>query len=139
MKTDELINNLKTHIEVIGDEKIELIDFDSLKNDLKDAAKLVLNLDEKAKLGTKLLADIISEIKRMSLAVSQAKGDASSLSLTERFLDSGELSYEDLVLIKSQVKAEFDRTFPGKPVHNIMEKGKSCDFRVGDFKTGENY
>ena len=137
MKTDELIKKLKTHIESIGGEKIELLDFDSLRDDLKNAANIILNLDEKGKLCNKLLADIKSEIKRMSLAVSRAKGDASSLSLTERLLNSEDLNYEDLVLLKGQVKAEFDRTFPGKPIHKMMEKGTSSDFKVGEFKIGK--
>ncbi|MGB2698484.1 MAG: hypothetical protein WBD28_11595 [Candidatus Zixiibacteriota bacterium] len=137
MKTDELINNLRTHIEAINDEKIESIDFDSLTDDLKNTAQIILALNEKAKLCDKLLADVRSEIKRMSLAVSRARGDTSALSLTERWLNSEDLDYEDLVMLKRQVKAEFDRTFPGKPIHNMMEKGSSCDFKVGDFKTGE--
>ena len=137
MKTDELVNNLKTHIESLNDEKIELLDFDSLREDLNNAAGFLLNLDQKGRLCDKLLDSIRSEIKRMSLAVSRAKGDASSLSLTERLLNSEGLNYEDLALLKQQVEAEFDRTFPGKPIHKIMEKGNSCDFKVGDFKTGE--
>lgn len=137
MKTDELINNLRTHIEAINDEKIESIDFDSLTDDLKNTAQIILALNEKAKLCDKLLADVRSEIKRMSLAVSRARGDTPALSLTERWLNSEDLDYEDLVMLKRQVKAEFDRTFPGKPIHNMMEKGSSCDFKVGDFKTGE--
>jgi hypothetical protein len=137
MKTDELVSNLRAHIESIGDERIELLDFDSLRDDLKKAAGLLLKLDEKGKLCDKLLDGIKSDIKRMSLAVSRAKGDASSLSLTERLLNSEDLDYEDLVLLKDQVKAEFDRTFPGKPIHKMMEKATSSDFKVGEFKTGE--
>ncbi len=137
METDDLVNNLRAHIESISDEKIELLDFDSLRDDLKNATGLLLNLDQKGKLCDKLLDGIRSEIKKMSLAVSRAKGDASSLSLTERLLKSEDLDYEDLALLKQQVGAEFDRTFPGKPIHKIMEKGNSSDFKVGDFKTGE--
>ena len=137
MKTDELVSNLRAHIEGIGDEKIELLDFDSLRDDLKKAAGLLLKLDEKGKLCDKLLDGIKSDIKRMSLAVSRAKGDASSLSLTERLLNSEDLDYEDLVLLKNQVEAEFNRTFPGKPIHKMMEKSTSSDFKVGEFKTGE--
>ena len=74
----------------------------------------------------------------MSSAVSRAKGDASSLSLTERLINSENLNYEDLVLLKDQVKAEFDRTFPGKPIHKMMEKRPSSDFKVGEFKTGKS-
>jgi hypothetical protein len=137
MKTDELVSNLRAHIESIGDEKIELLDFDSLRDDLKNTAGLLLKLDEKGKLCDKLLNGIKSDIKRMSLDVSRAKGDASSLSLTERLLNSEDLDYDDLVLLKDQVKAEFDRTFPGKPIHEMMEKGTSSDFKVGEFKTGK--
>lgn len=137
MKTDELVNNLRAHIESISDEKIELLDFDSLRDDLKNAAGLLLNLDQKGRLCDKLLDGIRSEIKRMSLAVSRAKGDPSNMNLTERLLNSEDLEYEDLALLKRQVEAEFDRTFPGKPIHKMMEKGPSCDFKVGEFKTGE--
>ena len=137
MKTDELVNNLRTHIETISDEKIELLDFDSLRDDLKNAAEILLNLDEKGKVCDKLLADIKSEIKRMSLAVSRAKGDTSTLNLTERLLDAEDLDYEDLFLLKRQVRTEFDRTFPGKPLHKIVEQGQSFDFKVGEFKIGE--
>lgn len=137
MKIEGLIKNLKTHLESLSDEKVEVIDFDSLRDDLKGAAKLLLELDQKGKLCDKLLADVKSEIKRMSLAVSQAKGDASTLNLIEKLLDSEGLNYEDIVSLKHQVRAEFDRTFPGQPVHKVVEIGRSCDFKVGEFKIGE--
>lgn len=137
MKIDGLVENLKTHLEAISDEKIELMDFDSLRNDLKDAKDLLLSLDQKGKLCDKLLADTKSEIKRMSLAVSRAKGDTSTLNLTGTLLDVEDLDYEDLVLLKRQVRAEFDKTFPGKPVHKVMEKGQRFDFKVGEFKIGQ--
>jgi hypothetical protein len=137
MKVDELVENLRTHLEAINDEKIELINFDSLKDDLKHAAEVLLNLDQKRKLCDKLLVDTKSEIKRMSLAISRAKNDTSTLSLTDRLLDAEELDYGDLILLKRQVKAEFDRTFPGRPVHKLIEKGQSFDFKIGEFKIGK--
>jgi len=137
MKTNELVQNLRTHLETIGDEKIEAIDFDSLEKDLKEAARALLNLNLKGKLCDKLLADTKSEIQRMSLALSRAKGEASTFNLTERLLDAEDLDYEDLVLLKRQVRAEFDKTFPGKPLYEIMQKSPSPDFRIGEFKIGE--
>ena len=137
MKIDELARNLKTHFERLNHEKIEIIDFDSLEKDLKETNQTLLKLDQKGKLCDKLLADAKAEIKRMSQAVSRAKGETSTLNLTERLLAAEELDYEDLVLLKHQVQAEFDKTFPGKPVHKIIEKNQSFDFRVGEFKIGE--
>ncbi len=137
MKINELVENLRTHLETMSDEKIEAIDFDSLAKDLKEAAQALLNLDHKGELCDRLLADTKSEIKKMSLALSRAKGEDSTLSLTERLLDAEDLDYEGLVLLKHQVRAEFDKTFPGKPLHKIMQKSQSPDFRVSEFKIGE--
>lgn len=136
MKMSELVNNLRAHLEAMSDDKMEMIDFDSLKNDLKSAADAVLNLDQSERLRDKFLAETKSEIRRMCLVISRAKGDASALDLTERLLESEGLAYEDLVLLKRQVKAEFDRTFPGEPIHRVMGNGPSSDLKVGQFKIG---
>jgi hypothetical protein len=136
MKINELVKNLRTHLEAVSDERMEMIDFDSLSRDLKGTAEALLYLDCKGRLCDEFLADTKSEIKRMCLAVSRAKGDATALDLTERLLESEGLDYEDLILLKRQVKAEFDRAFPGKPVHKIMESGQSFDLKVGEFKIG---
>jgi hypothetical protein len=136
MKTTKLVENLGRHVETIRNEAIEMIDFDSLIKDLENTAEALLDLELKSKLSGKFLADTKSEIRRMSLAVSRAKGDASGLDLTERLLQSEGLDYDDLILLKDQVKAEFNRTFPGKPVHRVVERGRSSGSRILEFKVG---
>lgn len=136
MNTSKLVENLGRHVEMIRNEAIEMIDFDSLIKDLKNAAEALLDLDLKSKLSEKFLADTKSEIRRMSLAVSRAKGDPSGLDLTERLLQSEGLDYDDLVLLKDQVKAEFNKTFPGKPIHRVVESGRSSGSKVLEFKVG---
>jgi len=136
MRTSQLAENLAKHVHTISSEEMEMIDFDSLVGDLKDAAQALLDLGRKAELCDKFLDDAKSEIKRMSLAVSRAKGDASALDLTERLLESEGFDYDDLALLRRQVKAEFDRTFPGKPIHQVMENAEGFGSRVGEFKIG---
>jgi len=136
MKTNELVENLRKHLAAIRNEAIEMIDFDSLIKDLQNVSEALLDLELKSKLSEKFLADTKSEIRRMALAVSRAKGDPSGLDLTERLLESEGLDYDELILLKDQVKAEFNRTFPGKPVHRVVERGRSSESRVLEFKVG---
>ena len=136
MKTSQLLENLGKHAQSIKSEEIETVDFDSLAGDLKSAAQALSDLGRKAELCDKFMDEARSEIKRMSLAVSRAKGDASALDLTERLLESEGLDYDDLALLRRQVRAEFDRTFPGKPIHQVMETGEGFRLRASEFKIG---
>jgi hypothetical protein len=136
MKTQELALKLKEDAALLKDERIERVNFDELLNDLQKASETLINLAQKEDMGNKLLSDFKSEIKRMALALSKTVGDKSNLDLVENLLSCENLGFEDLTLLKRQVKSEFDKAFPSQPVSRIGEKMKIDTMRIEEFRTG---
>jgi hypothetical protein len=135
MKRQELAKKLKENVALLKEERIEKIDFDELLKDLIEASETLINLAKKEELGNKLLSDFKSEIRRMALALSKSIGDKSNLDLVENLLSSENLSFEDLALLKRQVKSEFDKAFPSKPLSRIAEKMQAGKIRIEEFRT----
>jgi hypothetical protein len=136
MNVQELIESLKRHKTAINGETIQKIDFDQLEKDLGEAAFVLACLGEKEGLCEKLLLDFKSEIKKMSLAVSRAKGDLSSCGLVDKLLSSPGLSFEDLLFLKKKVREEFNQSFPSSPQSKVVVDPGHVNTSVSEFKTG---
>jgi len=136
MKVDELIESLKRHKEAIKGEMIQTMDFDQLEIDLGEAALVLHSLSEKEGLCEKLLSDFKSEIKRMSLAVSRAKGNLGSCGLVDKLLSSPDLSFEDLLFLKRKIREEFNQSFPSLPQSKVVVDLGRVDTGFWEFKTG---
>ncbi len=136
MNEIELANKLREFAKILGDDSAEEIEFDSLKETLKKAAAGLVQSERTKMLCEKLLCDFKSEIKRMASFLSCAKGGSFSLSMVERLLGSKELDFDDLVLLRKKLRADFDSVFPSKPLSRMAEKkdifeSKICEFKVG--------
>jgi len=136
MNVHELIESLKRHKDAVKGEMIQKIDFDQLERDLGEAALVLHSLGEKEGLCEKLLSDLKSEIKRMSLAVSRAKGDLSSCGLVDKLLSSPDLSFEDLLFLRKKVREEFNQSFPPSPQSKVVVDLGRVDTGFSEFKTG---
>jgi hypothetical protein len=136
MEIENLIQSLKKHGEAIQNETIQKIDFDQLEKDLSEAVSALSSLEKKEKLCDELLSDFKSEIKRMTLAVSRAKGDLNSCGLVERLLLSPDLGFEDLLFLREKVREEFNQSFPNSPQSKIMANLTNSSFKVSAFKAG---
>ena len=136
MNVDELIKSLEGHKAAINGEMIQTIDFDQLERDLGEAALVLHSLGEKERLCEKLLSDFKSEIKKMSLAVSRAKGDLSSCGLVDKLLSSPDLSFEDLLFLKKKVREEFNQSFPPSPQSKVVVGPGRVNAGMSEFKTG---
>ncbi|MGB8656926.1 MAG: hypothetical protein WCE90_03965 [Candidatus Zixiibacteriota bacterium] len=136
MEIGSLIESLKEHSLCILEEKMQKIDFDQLEKDLGEAASALGCLEQRGKLCEKLLADFKSEIKRMALVVSRAKGDLTSCSLVEKFMSSPDLGYEDLQFLREKVREEFNQSFPSRPQSKAMVDLSDPHFGISEFKAG---
>jgi hypothetical protein len=136
MSVHELIESLKGHRDAISSEMIQKIDFDRLEKDLGEVAVVLNSLGEKERLCERLLSDFKSEIKRMSLAVSRAKGDLSSCGLVDKLLSSPDLSFEDLLFLKKKVREEFNQSFPPSPQSKVVVDPGQDNACILEFKTG---
>jgi hypothetical protein len=136
MNVQELIESLKGHKDAISDEMIQRIDFDSLEKALSETTRVLGTLGEKEQLCEKLLSDFKSEVKKMALAVSRAKGTLSSCGLVEKLLSSPDLSFEDLLFLREKVKEEFNQSFPASPQLRVAVHSGQSSFSISEFKTG---
>lgn len=136
MKEVELANRLKGYAELLSDESVEKIEFDSLIENLKKAATDLVQFEKTKKLCEKLLCDFKSELKRLANFLSFAKGDSSTLTLVENLLSSENLDFDDLILLRKKLKAEFDSVFPSRPLSKIVGKKDIFESKIGEFRVG---
>lgn len=136
MQTQKLIDALKEHIGCLDSEKIEKIDFDELQKDLEDSREALSSLQKKEELCNELLSDFKSEIKRMSLAISRAKGDLNGCGWAERLLSSENLNFEELIFWREKIREDFNKTFPAKPQAKVVGNLDFGGFKINEFKTG---
>jgi hypothetical protein len=136
MNNERLIESLEKHRLAIQDETISKLDFDQMENDLKEAASALKVLEKKEKLCDQLADDFKSEIKRMALTLSRAKGNLGSTGLVEKLLSSPDMSYDDLKFLRDKVREEFNQSFPASPQYGVMENQVEPNCKMGDFKTG---
>jgi len=136
MNNERLIESLEKHRLAIQDETISKLDFDQMENDLAEAASALSVLEKKEKLCDQLVDDFKSEIKRMALAISRAKGNLSSGGLMEKLLSSPDISYDDLKFLRDKVREEFNQSFPASPQYRVVVNEAESNFKMGDFKTG---
>jgi len=136
MNIENLIASLQRHREAIGEEMPQKLDFDELERDLSDSARVLSSLKEKEQLCEKLLADFKSDVQKMAVAVSRAKGDLSSCSLVEKFLSSPDLSFEDLRFLREKVKEEFNQTLPSSPRSRLTVTQPGSGLKTSEFEAG---
>ena len=136
MNVSELAKALKNHALLMDQEKTTQINFDELQKDLRQASEVLTKLEEKSNLGEKLLGDFKAEIKRMSLTLSRVKDDPHLFELTQKFVDSDNMRFEDLILLRKQIRSEFDKAFPSKPQAKIMKILPSFNYKIKEFKAG---
>jgi hypothetical protein len=136
MNVHELIESLKRHRSAINGEMIQKIDFDQLEKHLIEAARVLVARSEKEQLCEELLLDFKSEVKKMALAVSRAKGSLSSCGLVDKLLSSPDLSFEELLFLKKKVREEFDQSFPPSPQSKVFIDPGDGNTSISEFKTG---
>ena len=136
MQTQELIEALKQHIEHLDSEEIKKIDFDQMQEDLKAGVETLIFLQKRDQLCDKLLSDLKSDVKRMSLAISRARGDLSTCGLVEKLLSSENLSFEELVHLREKVREDFNSSFPTRPQAKIVDNLGFGGLKTNEFKTG---
>jgi hypothetical protein len=132
----ELIEGLNRQREVIAGEMVHQLDFDKLQSDLTEAASALGSLAEKEKLYQRLLEEVKSEIRRMALAVSRAKGDQGTGGLLERLVSSPEIGLDDLLYLREKVKEEFNQCFPVSPQSKTINRTAESRTSISEFKTG---
>jgi hypothetical protein len=136
MNVKNLIESLKGYRKAIGDDGIGGMDFDQLEKDLEEAARALGSPDATEKLCQRLLSDFKSEIQKMALAVSRAKGEGGSCGLVEKLLSSPDLSFDDLLFLREKTREEFNQCFPVSPQSQVMVNLAESKSKVTDFKAG---
>ncbi len=132
-----LIQNLKEQAERIKESRFEEIDFDRLEQNLNLASEMLRKMKEKDKTAENILDDFKTEIKRIALSLSRLKGDNSNLELIEKYLSDPDLDYDELCLLKTKLKSEFDKNLPSAPLsktsYNFFKEKKAKD-KIEEFK-----
>jgi hypothetical protein len=137
MEILKLIENLKGQAERIKESRIEEIDFDRLEENLKTASEMLKKMKGKEETAENILDDFKTEIKRIALSLSRLKGDNSNLELIEKYLSNPDLDYDELCLLKTKLKAEFDKNFPNAPrskTNYHFSKEKKVKDKIEEFK-----
>ena len=137
MEILKLIENLKGQAERIKESRIEEIDFDGLEENLKTASEMLKKMKGKEETAENILDDFKTEIKRIALSLSRLKGDNSNLELIEKYLSNPDLDYDELCLLKTKLKAEFDKNFPNAPLSKTnyhFSKEKKVKDKIEEFK-----
>ncbi len=137
MEILELSQHLKEDAEKINQEKIEELDFDRLEENLNSASEILKKHGEKEKISEKILEDYKSEIKRLAFSLSRLKGENANLELMEKYLREENLSYEELSLLRKQLKSEFDKSFSTSPVARAFypfSEVKRAKDKITEFK-----
>jgi len=136
MNIQNLVEALKEHTGCLNGEKIEKIDFDQMQKDLRNSIEALISLQKKEEFCEKLLSDFKSEIKRMSLAISRAKGGLNTSGMVERLLSSENLSFDELVFLREKVREDFNKSFPTKPQAKVVDNRGFGWFKTSEFKAG---
>lgn len=136
MDVQNLIESLQMHRNAINDEALQKMDFDQLQRDLSDALDALSHLKEQRELCEKLLGEFKTDILKMAMAISRAKGDLSSGSLVERLLSSPDLGFEDLLFLRNKVREEFNQSFPASPQSNVVVISSNPKFDTSEFRSG---
>ncbi|MDP2960007.1 MAG: hypothetical protein Q8N71_01165 [candidate division Zixibacteria bacterium] len=137
MEILKLIENLKGQAERIKESRIEEIDFDGLEENLKTASEMLKKMKGKEETAENILDDFKAEIKRVALSLSRLKGDNSNLKLIEKYLSNPNLAYEELHLLKTKLKSEFDKNFSITPLSKTnyqFSKEKKVKDKIEEFK-----
>ena len=137
MEILKLIENLKGQAERIKESRIEEIDFDRLEENLKTASEMLKMMKGKEETAENILDDFKTEIKRIALSLSRLKGDNSNLELVEKSLSNPNLAYEELYLLKTKLKSEFDKNFSSTPLSKTnyhFSKEKKVKDKIEEFK-----
>jgi hypothetical protein len=136
MNVQNLIESLETHRNAINDQALQKMDFDQLERDLSEAVGSLSSLEEQRELCEKLLGEFKTDIQKMAVAVSRAKGDLSSGSLVARLLSSPDLGFEDLLFLRNKVREEFNQSFPTSPQSNVVDTFSRSKFDTSAFRSG---
>lgn len=136
MEIQKLIDALNQQCQAIAGETVHQMDFDQLQSDLAEAARLLISLSDRDKLCERLLADFRSDIARMTLAVSRAKGETGTGELVEKLISSPDTSLDDLFHLRRMVREQFNHCFPVAPQSKMSGRMVSSQAKVSEFKTG---
>jgi len=136
MEIQKLIDALNQQRQAITGEAVHQMDFDQLQSDLAEAARMLIGLGERDKLCERLLADFKSDIARMALAVSRAKGEAGTGELVEKLISSPDTGLDDLFHLRKMVREQFNHCFPVAPQSKLSGRLASSRAKVSEFKTG---
>ncbi|MCJ7508805.1 MAG: hypothetical protein MUO85_08780 [candidate division Zixibacteria bacterium] len=131
----DLVEKFEEYNLCLEEERLEDIDFDELQSLLRKANDEIFDLEKKTEMGDKLLLDFKGEMMKMSLAIAKAnpKGENISSSLTERLILS-DLSFEEMIGLRKQLRDEFNKSFPTSPQYQIRENSKE-EMETSSFKS----
>lgn len=130
----DIEERLGDYSQLLKVESLELIDFDALISDLEIAKQALAELRDKDSMLERVTADVKGEVRRMLLAIAKVKGETASTSMVAGLLDSPDLSYEELRLLKKEVVSEFNRCLPNRPLSQQESPAETDYLTVSEFK-----
>lgn len=130
----DIEERLGDYSQLLKVESLELIDFDVLISDLETAREALAGLRDKDSMLERMTADVRGEVRRMLLGIAKVKGETASTSMVAGLLDSPDLSYEELRLLKKEVVSEFNRCLPNRPLSQQESPAETDYLTVSEFK-----
>jgi hypothetical protein len=130
----DIAEKLGEYSQLLKEESLDLIDFDILISDLETARGALAELRDKDSMLERMTADVRGEVRRMLLAIAKVKGETASTSMVAGLLESPDLSYEELRLLKKEVVSEFNRCLPNRPLSQQESPAETDYLTVSEFK-----
>jgi hypothetical protein len=130
----EIEERLRDYSKLLRVESLELIDFDALISDLETARETLGELRDHSSVVERITSDVKGEVRRMLLAIARVKGETASTSMVAGLLDSPDLGYEELRLLKKEVVSEFNRCLPNRPLSQYESPAETDYLSVSEYK-----
>lgn len=135
MTIDAMVSALHAHAADLQADAVAAIDFVQLQRDLEAAAALITELDRRAEIGRRLLANFRDELLNRACAVAKLTGR--SARLTEKLILAESTTLDELLALKDDIDREFDHAF-ARTLTASRRDGTSDGARLEPFKVGKN-
>jgi hypothetical protein len=121
MDHNRLLESLKHNATNLTRENLSEIDFEALQGDLEATVILIEELQSKSRIGERLVELLKSELAARASAIARLQGEDEHLAA--RLLERSDLTFEELLEIRTQIEREFDAVFSQRLSEPAMRAG----------------
>lgn len=109
MDHNKLLESLTRNAANLTSDNLSKIDFESLRSDLEATITLIEELRRTSRIGERLVELLKSELASRANAIARLQGQDEHLA--GRLLERSDLTFDELLEIRTQIEREFDAVF----------------------------